>query len=160
MTDRQASRTPSRLAKAVRIERDRKGWTSERLADAAGVSHSWVRHFAAGLIQNPGADRLRSLEESLGLRTGELYAASLNIPYDKLVEDLLAGQDGRKAPWDRLLEVQEQVLKELRALSRRVSPSASPVDEEAVTETVARAVRKGVRQGRERGERPPESGAA
>lgn len=55
MTDRAASKPPSRLAKAVRMERDRKGWTSERLADAAGVSHSWVRNFEAGIIQNPGA---------------------------------------------------------------------------------------------------------
>lgn len=177
MTDRQASRTPSRLAKAVRIERDRKGWTSEKLADAAGVSHSWVRNFEAGIIQNPGADRLRALEEALDLRTGELYAASLSIPYDKLVAELLAGQDGRKAPWDEMLAGIERVLsqltksdkalydgqrmiaKELRALAKRLSPSDS-VNEDAVVELVESAVEQGIRQGRERATLPPEASEA
>lgn len=76
LTEGRASRTPSRLAKAVRMERDRKGWTSERLADAGGVSHSWVRNFEAGIIQNPSAERIRALEQALELRVGELYAAS------------------------------------------------------------------------------------
>lgn len=142
-------RSPSRLAKAVRIERDRKGWTSERLAEAAGVSHSWVRNFEAGIIQNPGAERLRALEEALDLRVGELYAASLNVPYDKLVAELLIGQDGRKAPWEDLLKGQATILRELRSLARRLSPSSS-VDEDAVESLVERAVEQGIRQGRER----------
>lgn len=115
----EGGRKPSRLARAVRMERDRKGWTSERLADAARVSHSWVRNFEAGIIANPGADKLRALEEALELRVGELYAASLNIPYDKLVADLLTDQDRRNVPWESLLAGQAEILTELRALTRR-----------------------------------------
>ena len=153
MTDRAPSKAPSRLAKAVRLERDRKGWTSEKLADAAGVSHSWVRNFEAGIIQNPGAGRLRALEEALDLRLGELYAASLNVPYDKLVADIMAGQDARKAPWERMIDLQEQVLAALENLSARIS---SPETEAAVQELVESAVERGIRQGRERAALPPE----
>lgn len=158
------------------MERDRRGWTSERLADAAGVSHSWVRNFEAGIIQNPGADRLQALEQALDLRVGELYAASLNIPYDKLVADLLAGQDGRKAPWDEMMskldailsqlgksdeelyEGQRTIAKELRALARRLVPSASPLNEDAVEELVANAAERGVRAGLGRAALPPADG--
>ncbi len=150
-------KTPSRLARAVRLERDRKGWTSEKLADAAGVSHSWVRNFEAGIIQNPGADRLRAIEDALGLRMGELYAASLNVPYDKLVADLLAGQEGQKVPWERLMEGQDAILKQLRALAQRLSPS---VNEGAVEELVGNAVEQGIRQGRARAALPPETDGA
>lgn len=160
MTEGRASRTPSRLAKAVRMERDRKGWTSEKLADAAGVSHSWVRNFEAGIIQNPGADRLSALEQALGLRTGELYAASLNVPYDRLVADLLSEQDGRKVPWEELLAGQAAILKEVRTLARRLSPSSAVVDEEAVQEHVGHAVERGIRQGRRRASLPQEADGA
>lgn len=133
------------------MERDRKGWTSEKLADTAKVSHSWVRNFEAGIIQNPGADRLRSLEVALGLRTGELYAASLNVPYDTLVADLLLGQDSRQVPWERLLDGQKAMLEELRALARRVS--AGPVDEAAgLAESAAE---RGIQRGRKRAALPP-----
>lgn len=168
MTEGRASKAPSRLARAVRMERDRKGWTSEKLADAAKVSHSWVRNFEAGIIQQPSADRLRALEDALGLRLGELYAASLNVPYDQLVADILTGQDGHKVPWEQILEAldsqasllkdgQAAILKELRTLARRLSPSSRPVDEAAVQELTAHAVEEGIRQGRERAARPRET---
>ena len=141
------------------MERDRKGWTSERLADAAGVSHSWVRNFEAGIIQNPGADRLRALEEALDLRIGELYAAGLNMPYDKLVADIMAGTDGRKVPWEQVLDGQRAILKEIRSLARRLSPS-SAVNEGAVEELVSGAVERGIQQGQQRAALHPEADGA
>ena len=145
MTDRQGSaRTPSRLARAVRLERDRKGWTSEQLAKKAGVSHSWVRNFEAGIIQNPGADRLRALEEALGLRLGELYAASLNVPYDKLVADILEGQTVGKAPWEKLLEIQGAILEKLEVIEALADPERSGWVENAAAAMRAESQRRSV----------------
>lgn len=151
---------PSRLAKAVRLERDRRGWTSEVLAEKAGLSHSWVRNMEAGIIAEPGWEKIEAMERAMSMRPGELYVAAIGVPYERLVNELLADSTDRKVPWDDLLAGQAEILKALRALSRRISPSSAIVDEEAVQEHVGHAVEQGIRQGRRRANLPPVSDGA
>lgn len=140
---------PSRLAQTVRFERDRRKWTSAELSARAGVSHSWVRNFEAGIIKDPALDRVRRLEEAFKMRPGELYAHAIGISYDELIA-IARADTGVEVPWDRLLdkmsalaEQQAEMIDLLRDNNQRLQAVSGEVDSalHGIESSVRRAVR-------------------
>jgi XRE family transcriptional regulator, regulator of sulfur utilization len=56
---------------AVRIFRERQGWSQARLAEAAGLDRGYVSRIETGIV-DPGLDMQRRLADALGINLSEL----------------------------------------------------------------------------------------
>lgn len=60
----------------LRMARERKGWTMQRLADEAGTTKGTISRLESGERRNPSHALVTRLEEALGLRPGTLVFGS------------------------------------------------------------------------------------
>lgn len=72
MLSKRAAAICESIAANIRRERLRRGWTQERLGEAADVAPRYVQRIETGRI-NPSAVVLAAIAEALGVSPGKLF---------------------------------------------------------------------------------------
>ena len=65
---------PTQLSQTIKDLRTKKGWTLQRLADAVGLTKSYLSMWEEGLVRDPDEEKLASMERVLNAADGEFLA--------------------------------------------------------------------------------------
>jgi transcriptional regulator with XRE-family HTH domain len=86
------------LGRAIKVERERLGWSQYRLAEESGVSRPTIANIERGDTEGPQVDTLKKLALAMGIDVDKL----LRVPKEtaalgELVDQFLASDWGRDA---------------------------------------------------------------
>jgi DNA-binding XRE family transcriptional regulator len=73
----EAAGQASTLATLVRVERRRRGWTQEQLAERADCKTQTVQHIERGQCRRPRGHTLQGVARALGMPVGTLLVAAV-----------------------------------------------------------------------------------